>query len=98
MDYKEFVKQINFCKKNFNIISINQLINKNISKTKVNLVITFDDGYHNVFSNAYPFLKNNIPMTFYVTSGFIDGLLPWTDWIEALIFFTNKKKYLRINF
>ena len=29
-------------------------------------------------------------MTFYVTSGFIDGLLPWTDWIEALIF-TNKK-------
>ena len=62
-------------------------------------MITFDDGYHNVFSNAYPFLKkNNIPMTFYVTSGFIDGLLPWTDWIEALIFFTNKKKISKNKF
>ena len=50
-----FEKQIKYLKKNFNVISIND-INKNFNLKKI--VITFDDGYFDNFENAFPILKN----------------------------------------
>ena len=39
--------------------------------------ITFDDGYHDNYTLAYPLLKrNNIPFAIYVTTGFIDNRQP----------------------
>lgn len=36
--------------------------------------ISFDDGFKDVFDNAYPILKKyNIPFTLYLTTGFADG-------------------------
>ncbi len=48
--------------------------------------ITFDDGYHDSYSNALPLLKRlNIPFAIYVTTNFIDNKQPmWWYPNEAL--------------
>ena len=39
--------------------------------------ITFDDGYKDNYTIAYPILKRlNVPFTVYVTTGFVDNRLP----------------------
>lgn len=39
--------------------------------------LTFDDGYRDNYTLAYPMLKHlNVPFTVYVTTGFIDNKLP----------------------
>ena len=39
--------------------------------------VTFDDGYRDNYTLAYPLLKRlNVPFTVYVTTGFIDNRLP----------------------
>jgi len=42
--------------------------------------VTFDDGYRDNADIAYPILKkHNIPATFYVATGFLDGGRMWND-------------------
>lgn len=49
--------------------------------------ITFDDGYRDAYTIAYPVLrKYNIPATFFISSGLIEaGTLGWWDVIAFLI-------------
>lgn len=47
------------------------------------VVITFDDGYKDNFTNAAPILyKHNIPATFFITSGYINTnrIFPWDEY------------------
>lgn len=48
--------------------------------------ITFDDGYADNYHNALPILLNhNLPATFFIASGYLDGGLMWNDCvIEAI--------------
>jgi peptidoglycan/xylan/chitin deacetylase (PgdA/CDA1 family) len=88
----EFEKQIEYLKKNsFNVISLGQLekylkIKKIPPKT---IVITFDDGYENNYTEAFPIIKKyKIPITIFLSTGKIgDKLnihrgesLPMLDW------------------
>ena len=46
------------------------------------LSITFDDGYADNFEIALPILERyNVPATFFVASGFLDGGMMWNDQI-----------------
>lgn len=56
------------------------------------VALTFDDGYEDVYRNAFPILKKyNLPATVFVSTGFIDGdRLPWTD--ELAFLFKNTDK------
>ncbi|WP_201403841.1 polysaccharide deacetylase family protein [Kaistia sp. 32K] len=51
------------------------------------VVLTFDDGYRNNYTEAYPVLKAlGVPFTIYVATGFVDRTdVPWWDAIVALI-------------
>ncbi|MBN9025105.1 MAG: polysaccharide deacetylase family protein [Rhizobiales bacterium] len=51
------------------------------------VVLTFDDGYRNNFTEAYPILKAEAaPFTVYVATGLIDGTaVPWWEVIVLLI-------------
>ena len=69
LEFNEFKKQINFFKKNFNILSNNQFIeiinSKKIPKKK-SILLTFDDGYKDHYEYVYPYLKKkNIFANFY---------------------------------
>ena len=59
IDLKNFEKQMKYMKSNnFKTISFDDL-NKEFKDEK-NFIITFDDGYENVYYNALPILKNII--------------------------------------
>jgi peptidoglycan/xylan/chitin deacetylase (PgdA/CDA1 family) len=71
---KEFENQIKYLKeKNFKFLRIEDLSNiKNLPNKSV--LITFDDGYENVFINAIPILERyNVPAVFFIPVGLIDN-------------------------
>tara|TARA_X000000950_G_C13915800_1_gene660947 strand:- start:108 stop:1067 length:960 start_codon:yes stop_codon:yes gene_type:complete len=84
---KQFENQIKFLKKEFNIISLDDyFLNQNLEDKKVNVAITFDDGYKNNFKYAFPILKQyNVPAHFFVTG--LNNLnskvkIIWSDLID----------------
>jgi peptidoglycan/xylan/chitin deacetylase (PgdA/CDA1 family) len=86
----QFEKQLKFLQKKFYITSfaeIKSLISKKLKLPKNCLIITFDDGYKDNYTNAYSILqKHNIPATFFITTGFINKrYAPWWDEISEII-------------
>ena len=68
-----FKANINFLKRRTNVVSLEDFFSGNLSSEKINVVITFDDGYKSWISHALPVLKEHgLPATFFVTSGFVD--------------------------
>jgi len=102
----EYLEELIFYFKNLNykFISLDQLYynTKNIKPLKPFVIFTFDDGYKDNLTLAFPILKkHNIPMTIYITTDFPDKkAILWWDALEKKIlnnntieFFFDKKKY-----
>ncbi len=85
-----FDKQVNYLKKNFEVISINDILQKRDKKRKV--VITFDDGYLDNLKNALPILeKYNCPAIIYIATSFLDNkMVPW--WLKLWKIIYSQKK------
>ena len=85
-----FAKQVKYIKDNYEVLRSED----DWSRFKGNraAVITFDDGYEDIYVNALPILeKYGIPATVFVASGNIDTTKEfWWDEIERIIF--NSKK------
>jgi len=82
--------QMGEIKKNFNpitLLELSTLISSNKPVPNNTIVITIDDGYKNFYDIAYPILKRyNVPATFFVTTGFINGdLWLWPDQLKWLL-------------
>ena len=90
----KFYDQMKFLKKNYNIIalsSINQLL-KNHKIPRNSVAITFDDGYQDNLITAIPILEeNNIPATFFITSGYIGENKEFYQEALNRIFFLEKQ-------
>ena len=74
-------KILEYKSKGYSFISINNLTTLNTQHSTLNtkkwVCLTFDDGYRDNYTLAYPLLKRlGIPFTVYVTTGFIDNRLP----------------------
>ena len=99
IEKKKFQKLMKKLSKHGNPISINDAVlslqGKNKIKSK-SFVITFDDGFYNNISVAYPILKKlNIPFTIYLTTKFIDkNSMSWVDQIEYCVDKTKNKEIL----
>ncbi len=79
-----------FSKRNYAFISLDQLFLILKGEEKINnkfVVFTFDDGYVDNLTHAYPILKkHNIPFTIYVTTNFPDRkAIIWWYLLEDLI-------------
>ena len=62
LDYELFKKQIEFFKVNYNFINYNQLLEcycNNISLPENSVLLTFDDGYIDHYTNIFPLLVDN---------------------------------------
>jgi peptidoglycan/xylan/chitin deacetylase (PgdA/CDA1 family) len=86
----KFKKQIIFLKKKgYSFITMSELVNNfnNKKKVKKTVVLTFDDGYRNVVTNAYPIMKEfDGKGCFYLVTGLIESnKFLWTDYIETVI-------------
>ena len=83
---KDFIKHLIFLKKNCNIITLNQFFKKEFKKNKINVAITFDDGYWNNYSIAKPILEElQVPATFFITgiNNTKENYL-WADFVNIL--------------
>lgn len=99
IDEKDFLWQMKLLKTYFNILDFNDAILK-LKAGKLpsrSVVITFDDGYHDNFDVAFPILSSlDIPATFFIATGFLNGGIMWND---KIIFSIDKttKTYLDLS-
>lgn len=107
LDAYEFEKLIIALKKNYDIIPLKQLFDNFRKKTvpkKKTIAITFDDGYINNFTVAFPILKkHNVPATYYLITESLENkdFYVWPDVIdlvqkhtkEDIVIGTNTFKY-----
>jgi len=99
---KTFQQQMDFLSQYCDVISIDEMYNilldnKDFRYKRPKTVITFDDGYRNNYSIAYPILKKfNLPFTIFLTTDFIEkenkSFMSWED-IKKL-----QGEYEKVNF
>jgi len=94
-EIKEFEKQISYLSSRYNVISLNFLvrcINENKAIPRKAVVITFDDGFKDIYLNAYPILKKyGVKGTIFITTGRIGCReLHWRDKINYVFWHTTK--------
>jgi peptidoglycan/xylan/chitin deacetylase (PgdA/CDA1 family) len=86
---KTFGAELDFLKKHFNPITASQLFShiENQEPLPENpCLITFDDGYREVYENAFPQLKEReIPFVLFLTSDFVDNKTLFVENTASLI-------------
>ncbi len=96
---KTFYQQMKYISSNYHPVSMAEFIeavdgNKTLPKNAV--MVTFDDGFEDNYTNAYPILKEfNIPATFFVATDYIGK--HETIWYERLAYFFNRVKVKEVN-
>ena len=99
MDTKLFESTLKYVKKNFNTISLNELLfDPPAYSAKPLAAITFDDGYRDFLDYSLPLLrKYNLPASLFVVTDCIEKNIPtWTYKVDYL--FENTKKLELKNF
>jgi len=96
VNVENFKRQMHYLSRKKRIISLSELveyIESDIEFPPNVVVITFDDGYYDFYSKAYPILKNyKIPCTLFpITRLLTTGEAKWEDALAYLINITGAK-------
>jgi peptidoglycan/xylan/chitin deacetylase (PgdA/CDA1 family) len=69
---RSFRKKLETVKATANIVSLDDILADRMSRKKINVAITFDDGYRGWNDNVFPILRElGVTATFFVSSGFV---------------------------
>ena len=95
---REFEKEIAYLRKHYDILSIDDAVGTIKSRrgfARPAVVLTFDDGYLDNYTLAYPVLrKYNVPATIYLTTGLIGtSERTWPDRIELALLETSVRQF-----
>lgn len=84
---EDFDAQIRMVAENFDVVSLADFESVLPNGRGRRVMITFDDGYRDNYTNAYPILKSHgVPATFFITTGFLDeSQVPWWDDIAWMV-------------
>lgn len=82
----DFEIQLKLLKQHCNVVSVSDLFSKQLPTDRLNVAITFDDGFKNNYLNAAPLLeKYNLPASFYITGSTDDGFeWLWPDFLDIM--------------
>jgi len=80
---KTFEAHLQFYRKYFNVISLNDFYNERFSRERFNICITFDDGFANNYKYVLPLInKYRLPATFFITGIRDTGAdILWNDFL-----------------
>lgn len=85
----EFARDMEHLAKNYTVLPLSTLLEsrQNLTLPPRAVAVTFDDGFENNYTVAFPVLqKYDIPATFYLSTGFIGARrIFWVDKIEYLL-------------
>jgi peptidoglycan/xylan/chitin deacetylase (PgdA/CDA1 family) len=91
-----FAEQMNYVQKHYNVITVEHLVlwlrnDKAIPPHAA--IITFDDGYFDNLTNAYPILKErNIPALIFLTTDYMDANIQfYWDYAAYCFYHTSKQ-------
>ena len=94
IDESSFVRQINYLKKNFDIATLSEALDRLVNGKIYHptAVITFDDGFQNNYSAAFPILcEEKLPATIFLVTGLINtGDTLWYCRLNRALAETNK--------
>jgi peptidoglycan/xylan/chitin deacetylase (PgdA/CDA1 family) len=89
LEPRVFAAQMRFLKKHYRIVPLAQLCSelREAHLVKPTVAITFDDGYRDLYTHAFPVLqKYQIPATIYLIGRSMEtGEVPWYDRIFAAL-------------
>lgn len=67
-----FLEKLSWLKKNYHVITPEQFKNRQFSVAKVNVLLTFDDGYESWFRNVLPVLnEEQVKAIFFINNEFL---------------------------
>ena len=97
---EEFDRQLRFVKANFTVVPLGELdaaTQQGRGRERL-CVITFDDGFDDVYHNAFPLLKaHGLPATLFVTTDLVGRKeIIWFDWVVKMLK-DNQGKRLTLN-
>lgn len=75
-----FRYQIDWIEEHGDVVGLSTALGqRSRNQSSKQFVVTFDDGYHDVFSNAWPLLRDRgIPFTIYLTTDPVESQIPLT--------------------
>jgi peptidoglycan/xylan/chitin deacetylase (PgdA/CDA1 family) len=92
MTVMEFEKQMEFLAAHYTPLPLSEVVQRIAARRSLpdhSACVTFDDGFRNVLTTAFPVLRRNgIPFTVFVVTGLAEsGLPPWPEQVlQALIY------------
>jgi peptidoglycan/xylan/chitin deacetylase (PgdA/CDA1 family) len=97
-----FDHQMEYLANNYNVVSaadVAALITRGHHLPPKAALITFDDGYSDNYSNAFPILrKRNLPAIIFLASNYMDSSVPFYWDLIAYCFLKSKLDHLEIPF
>lgn len=77
----DFEQQVRWVASRFPIVTPDSLEDVLCGRVRQGVMITFDDGYRDNFTAAFPVLRDcGVPATFFLSTGFVDSpSVPWWD-------------------
>lgn len=92
----KFLDQMRYLRTHYQVVPVEEIVSHLVANTLLPdccAAITFDDGYRNNYSVAYPILRAlNLPATIFVTTEFVSGNNPlWVDRIEYALNKTSRE-------
>lgn len=104
LSVEDFKQHVFYLKSNFKIRKLYDLFEdyrNGVSAREFEIAITFDDGYANNFTYAYPVLKqHNIPATIFMVTQALEnpGHILWYDYIDGVKAAIDTRKIAEVDF